>query len=245
MTYSFSVFDSAPAFDRDHRVLVHFVDADDEVMWTDDHDPPTPIIAWGPGQTITYTRTLFLPLYPYIGEASIHVGLYATDDSARVPMMGEDIGQRAYRMATLQLLPQSENIFLIYQSGWHDPETLRADPSVGWRWTEQEAILAFRNPNDDAVLYLEAAGRPDLLGGAQTVTLSIGVALVEEFVIESQSRELRKIPITAEEFGASEMVELKLAVDGTFVPADRSAANAGDTRTLGLRVFEVFVDASE
>lgn len=245
MVYSFSLFDSVPAFDRDYRVLAHFLDADDQVMWTDDHDPPTPTTAWRPGQTITYARTLFLPLYPYVGEASISVGLYATDDSARVPMMGEDVGQRAYRMGTLQLLPQSENVFSIHQSGWHDPETLSADPSVGWRWTEQEAILAFRNPNDNVVFYLEAAGRPDLLDGAQTVTLSIGDVVIEAFTLVSQSRELRQIPIAVEQFGTSEMVELKIAVDGTFVPAERSAANAGDTRTLGLRVFEAFVDARQ
>ena len=245
MTYSFSIFDSAPAFVRDYRVLVHFLDADDQMMWTDDHNPPTPTTAWQPGQTTTYVRTLFLPLYPYVGEASIAVGLYATDDSGRVPMMGEDAGQRTYRLGTLQLLPQSENIFLIYQSGWHGPETLPADSSVGWRWTEQEAILAFRNPNADALFYLEAAGRPDLLDGAQTVTLSIGDVVVEEFTIVSQSPELRKIPIAAEQFGTSEMVELKIAVDGTFVPAERSAADAGDTRTLGLRVLEAFVDARQ
>ena len=76
VTYRFQVAPSA-RFDKDYRVLVHFLDADDELMWTDDHMPPQPTSAWKPGQTVEYTRTVFVPLYPYIGEAAIAIGLYA------------------------------------------------------------------------------------------------------------------------------------------------------------------------
>ena len=41
ITYKFVVAADAQ-FDQDYRVMAHVVDADDELMWTDDHDPPTP-----------------------------------------------------------------------------------------------------------------------------------------------------------------------------------------------------------
>ncbi len=58
--------------------MVHVVDTDDELMWTDDHEPPTPTTQWKPGQTIEYTRTVFVPVYPYVGDATIQLGLYST-----------------------------------------------------------------------------------------------------------------------------------------------------------------------
>ena len=51
VTYKFTVAPNAPAFGQ-RRVFAHFLDADEEMMWTDDHDPPTPTTEWKPGQTI-------------------------------------------------------------------------------------------------------------------------------------------------------------------------------------------------
>ena len=47
------------------------VDADDELMWTDDHRPPTPTRQWKPGETIDYSRTMFIPKFPYTGETRV------------------------------------------------------------------------------------------------------------------------------------------------------------------------------
>src|SRR5574341_525773 len=67
VTYRFQVAANAPAFDQDYRVMSHFLDGDEELMWTDDHLPPVPTSQWKPGQTVQYTRTIFVPVYPYIG----------------------------------------------------------------------------------------------------------------------------------------------------------------------------------
>src|SRR5262245_31571966 len=67
MTYRFVVADGAPAFAEDYWVFVHFVDVDGELMWTDDHRPPTPTRQWKPGMTIDYPRTMFIPKFPYTG----------------------------------------------------------------------------------------------------------------------------------------------------------------------------------
>ena len=64
----------------DYRVIVHFLDADEELMWTDDHNPAMPTTQWKPGQTVEYTRTMFVPVYPYIGTATVRMGLYSPSD---------------------------------------------------------------------------------------------------------------------------------------------------------------------
>src|SRR5690349_14010566 len=48
ITYKFVVANDAK-FAEDYRVFVHVVDADEELMWTDDHNPPTPTTQWKPG----------------------------------------------------------------------------------------------------------------------------------------------------------------------------------------------------
>src|SRR5947208_661513 len=118
MTYKFVVAPDAK-FTQNYHVMVHFGDQDDQLMYTDDHDPPTPTSAWKPGQTIEYTRTFFTPVYPYVGPASIEIGMYAPSDKLRVPMTGTDTGHRSYKLTTFQLLPQTEGIQTIYQDGWH------------------------------------------------------------------------------------------------------------------------------
>ncbi|MGH9175181.1 MAG: hypothetical protein ACRD1H_12530, partial [Vicinamibacterales bacterium] len=73
MTYRFRVAESPSS---PHRVFVHVVDVDEELMWTDDHEPPTPASTWTPGQVVEYSRTMFVPMYPYVGQAKVIVGLY-------------------------------------------------------------------------------------------------------------------------------------------------------------------------
>ena len=93
-------------------MLVHFLDSDDQLMWTDDHFPPTSTRDWKPGQRIEYTRTMFVPQYPYMGQATIRIGLYDPETGARLPLAGENDGQRAYKAGALELLPASDNVFV-------------------------------------------------------------------------------------------------------------------------------------
>src|SRR5437867_1487285 len=78
VTYRFQVDPKAPPITENYKVFVGVVDADQQLMWTDDHDPPSPTTQWKPGQKVEYTRTVFIPIYPYIGDASIRMGLYST-----------------------------------------------------------------------------------------------------------------------------------------------------------------------
>lgn len=239
MTYRFQIAPDAK-FDSHYRVMVHFVDPNDELMWTDDHDPPTPTSQWKPGQTIEYTRTIFIPVYPYLGQATIQLGLYDPKNQKRLTLSGNDNGQRAYAVATLELLPQSEGIFLVYGTGWHDQEVAQENTLEEWRWTKREAAVSFRNPQRDLLVYLDADGRTDVFDAPQQVSLSMGGQIVDTFTIREPARFLHKARVPASAVGTGEMVELQISVDRTFVPADHGS---GDRRELGIRVFHVFVEA--
>ena len=90
------------------RLFVHFLDADDELMWTDDHEPPTPTTEWKAGQTVEYTRTMFVPTYPYVGAAKVVAGLYAPGNNDRLKLSNEDRGDRSYKVVDFEILPQTE-----------------------------------------------------------------------------------------------------------------------------------------
>ena len=117
LTYAFQVAENA-GFDGDYWVFVHVMDPEGEQLWTEDHLPPTPTSQWKPGQKIEYTRTVFVPNYPYIGEAVVRLGMYRQDTNKRLVLSAEEASRREYIVARFQLLPQSENIFLIFKEGW-------------------------------------------------------------------------------------------------------------------------------
>lgn len=240
--YRFSVAQDAPPFDQNYRVMVHFLDADDELMWTDDHDPPLPTSKWTPGQTVEYTRTVFVPIYPYIGQALIRMGLYSPKTGNRLPLTGETKGQRAYYVGTLQLLPQSENVFLIFKDGWHPAEIAQDNASIEWQWTKKEATISFRNPRKDCLLYLQVDGRPDLFPEPQQVTVRIGTQEIARFILATREVLLEKIPIEADQLGTTDITDLIIEVDKTFVPALSPGAQNQDTRELGVRVFHAFLE---
>ena len=64
-TYRFELGQDMSSLDKDYTVFVHFLDSHDELLFTDDHQPPQPTSNWQAGSTNEYSRTVFVPLYPY------------------------------------------------------------------------------------------------------------------------------------------------------------------------------------
>jgi len=246
ITYRFDVAASAPPFAEDYRVFVGVVDPDEELMWTDDHDPPVPTTQWKPGQKIEYTRTVFIPIYPYIGDASIHMGLYSAKTKKRLPLSGTEAGQRAYKVARFQLLPQTENVFTVYKEGWHGPETAQNNPSVEWQWTKKEATLGFKNPKKDSLFYLDMDNPGIPFSEGQHVQVKLNDQIVDQFELgHDGARVLKKIPLTTAQLADPDMVEVRVVVDKTFVPALLPASTNKDPRELGIRVFHAFIEATK
>lgn len=241
MTYRFAVAADA-AFADDYWVFVHFIDNNGELMWTDDHQPPTPTRQWMPGSTIEYQRTMFIPKFPYVGDTRVELGLFSPATGGRLPLAGETDGQRAYRVATFTMRLQTDNVFVIFRDGWHDTE-VGEGAGREWQWSRKDARLTFRNPGRDVHVYLELdQPAAAAFSEPQRVELRIGEAVVDAFMAPSGGTgEVRRIDIAAGELGTAETVEMTVSVDKTFVPADVPALKSTDPRELGIRVFLAFV----
>jgi hypothetical protein len=244
LTYKFEVAPDA-TIPGDYRVFMHVKNPDGATLWTDDHDPPTPTSSWRPGQTVEYTRRRFVPKYAYVGDATVEVGLHR--DNERLALQGpnpadRESTSRSYTVGQLQLLPESENIFLIFKSGWHPPEFSPEDPSIDWQWTQKTATLTFRNPRAGINLYIEYDARPDLFSDRpQQVTVYSGQQAVYTFAADAGAPKLEIVQITGDQLGPNELAELRIEVDRTFVPA-RLPAGGRDERELGIRVYHAFVE---
>ena len=240
MNYRFTVVQDAPGFTDDYRVFVHFLDADGDLMFTDDHAPTVPTTSWQPGQEVTYQRRMIVPVYPYIGEVTIALGLYSVERGDRLPLAAEHLGQRAYRVATMEMAPQSESGFLVFEDGWYQAESAHED-ARGWQWTTGQATIAFRNPQVDSTFYLEVDGRPELFDVPQVLTLTIGDTVVETIELSAEEPTYHTIPVPAASLGAADAVVLTLTVDQTFVPSEATDGQSDD-RELGVQVFYAFFD---
>jgi len=240
MTYRFQVLDAAPSSGR-YRVVVHVVDADEEMMWTDDHEPPSQPNTWQRGQKLEYSRTMFVPTYPYVGQAKVILGIYDTITNTRLKLGNPDRGDRSYQVSAFELLPQTENVYLIYKDGWHAAEVAPENPAVEWKWTRKEATVTFRNPKRDSTLILQMDNPSESPGAATEVDVRLGDQSLGVLPVGPGDIPVRKLPLTAAQLGGGDMVEIRLVANRTFVPALDPAAKSNDTRELGVRVFHAFV----
>jgi hypothetical protein len=245
LTYKFDVAPDAK-IDGDYRVFVHVVDSDGKVQWTPDHDPPIPTSQWKPGQTVgPYTQTVFVPNIAYLGDATVRIGLHKGAD--RLTLTALDPADRSssakeYKVGTLRILPSSENVLIINQTGWHQDEYAQNNPSNSWKWSQKSATVRFRNPRKDSILYLDYDARNDLFppGQPQSITVYSGDQAVTTFAAGS-GQTIQRVPLTAAQLGTAEMAVLRIDVDKTFVPAGLPTGGT-DNRELGIRVFHVFLE---
>ena len=241
VTYKFTVAPNAPNLGQ-RRVFVHFLDADEELMWTDDHDPPTPTADWKPGQTVEYTRTMFIPSYPYVGAAKVAAGMYSPGTNERLKFSNEDRGDRSYKVVDFELLPQTENIFVIFKDGWHPAEVVTEGAGrTEWQWTKKDATIAFRNPKRDVTLVVQVDNPATGANAAQNVTVKLGDHPLATIPLNATNAPVLKFPITAGVLGTSDMVEMTFTADRTFVPALDASLKSSDPRELGARFFHVFI----
>ena len=236
-----------PAFaplDRDYRVFVHFLDADGQLLWADDHDPPVPSSEWRRGQTLSYDRRLAIPEDAHVGEATIAVGLYHPPLGERLPLAGEHLGQLSYRGGRLTIEAAAARNLLTYEYGWYDQEFEQSGGlGARWRWTAEAAGLAFPNPYSDAVLQLLLDGRPDLVpGGRQEVDVLAGGEPLDRIVLESRERQFVDVMLPAARLGGGRTARIEIRVQPTFVPSAAAGSASIDGRRLGVRVHHAFVN---
>jgi len=238
VSYAWNVGAAAKPIQPGYQAFVHVLDPRGTVLFADDHVPVPPPDRWSPGRTYSYRRTVFVPVLPYVGEARLVMGLYSPRGGARVALAAEDIGRRAYRVGTIELVPQTESIFLVYKQGWHDPEVDPENPATERTWTAQEAVVSFKNPRKDVVVYLEAETCLRCFPRSPTLTVSVGPAATT-LPIESREPFLRRFRARVADFGDDEWVDLRLRMSESFVPSQLTPPPNADPRRLGLFVYHL------
>ncbi len=242
VTYTWTLEPGAKKLDRDYRAMVHFLDTHEVMLFEDDHMPIPPPSMWEPGETYSYTRTRFIPVYPYVGEVEVRMGLYPYPGRGERPALkGDDSGFREYTVATMELLPQTENIFLVYKEGWHNPETHPENPGIERTWTKGEALVSFKNPKKDVIVYLEADTCVKCFSNPPELTVSVGDNVGLRFPVDEPSIFLKKIRVSTEDLGDEEWVDLRLKMNESFIPNQLDPPLNNDDRELGLNVYHLYV----
>ena len=160
------------------------------------------------------------------------------EDGTRLPLDGDHVGQLAYRVGALSLLPPADNTRLLYKSGWHLIE--HDSTCVRWRWSEKLGVIVFENPQRDSLLYLNLDNGDARDDEPRTLTVSVGDRLADSFALVP-GNVVREIPLSAALLGSTNEVELRLEVDRAFVPAELPDSDNPDTRTLGVRVLGAYL----
>jgi hypothetical protein len=267
VTYTWKLDPAAKKLGQDYRVMVHFLDSHQQILFDDDHLPTPPATGWEPGKTYTYKRTKFVPIYPYVGPVEVRMGLYSTGARPeRVALKGEDVGMNEIKVAALELLPQTDNVYVIEKEGWHSPETAPHNPGQERTWTKREAVAQFKNPKKDLIVYLEADTNAKAFTqpAALTVWLSGGgaaapapaapvkgkpappvAASVPGLVVPIENSEifLKKIRFKAADLGSGDWVDLRLTMNQSFVP--KALGLNTDERELGLLVYHLYVGVAD
>jgi len=247
VTYTWKTGPEFKKIEGDHRALVHFIDQGKLLLFTDDHAITPPPSQWEANKTYSYTRTVFIPVVTYIGDATVTMGLYPTAPRGeRIPLKGEDFGLREFTVAKIQLLAQVENVRVYYKEGWYNPEP-GPNPAVETTWTKKEGVLSFKNPKKPVIVYLQfdapysaknyPAGPPTL-----TVTAQGRAGFTHKF--ENGELNEKKIRFSAADLGTEDTVELRLSMDQTIVPKTLGMSPTDD-RELGVRVYDVFVGVED
>ncbi len=219
-------------------VFVHMLDESGTLLWTDDHPAPSPA-SWAT-EPVSYRRTMFVPRIPYTGRVRVEAGLFSKDDGARVPLAGVDRGGQSYDVAAFEMKPASNAVFVSFGDGWHGAERDAGEAAHEWRWSKGDARLSFRNPRRDAAVWLEL-DQPVAAVGAQTLELRVGSMLLGSIKVVPGARRIERAALPAAQLGTAPTVDLDVHVQPTFVPASTAGVANQDTRELGVRVFNVYV----
>ncbi len=245
ITYSWRVDKRTDKPARDYRALLRFRDAQGILMFDDDHVPVPPARTWRPGQTYRYTRTVFVPIYPYVGKVLLGAALYpGPRDGARPEnkFEGKELQERS--VGEIELLPQVENIFLVYKDGWHSPESSAQNPGQERTWTTKEALVAFKNPKKDILIYLEADTNVKAFDAPPVLTVAVAGKTGVNVPIADSEIFMKKVRVKAADLGTEEWVDLRLSMNQSFVPKVKNL-NAMDDRELGLMVYHLFVGEAD
>jgi hypothetical protein len=238
VTYTFTPSAGSAPLAADQWVFVHALDDANELLWTDDHAPSIPSQDWRPGTPVSDTRTMFVPRGTTSGHVRLEAGVFSRSSGTRLPLIGQDRGMRSYEVGSLTVTPTANPVAA---EGWYDPETGEG-PGREWRWSRGESRLSFTNPKAPITLYLQVDQPVASLPASQTVEVRGQSGVLATFSVPAGGLQVVKVPLAPDQLGSGDRAEVTVAVDRTFVPAATPQLKSTDTRELGIRLLNAFVE---
>ena len=163
----------------------------------------------------------------------MRIGLYSTRDQRRLTLAGEDAGQQSYKVATLSLLPHSENVFLLFKDGWHHGRGRARQHDRRVAVVEEGRRRCRSGIRRKTSCSICTPTTPRSYAEPQSVAVKVNGAQVDTIAVTPRQEFLHKTRITAAQLGTADMVDFTLEVDKTWVPALVPAPTAAIPRELG------------
>ena len=207
--------------------------------------PAPPPTTWEPNKTYTYQRTIFIPIYPYVGQVQVAMGLYPPSGKGeRVGLKGEDAGPAGVQGGHAGAAAPDREHLPGLQGRLAQPGVLAQNPSLERTWTKKDALVPFKNPKKDVVVYLEADTNYKAFDAPPVLTLAVGNKSGLVIPIENSEVFLKKMRVKAADLGNEEWVDLRLAMNQSFVPKAKGV-NTHDDRELGVMVYHLYVGEAD
>jgi len=242
MNYAIDVKEGFAGLDDDYRMFVHFWRLKTkEMLFQDDHTPAKPFSQWKPGDSVRYSRMVFIPEFldefdiDFEGyeEIRLTVGLYKPAREKETKFI---LYQKVLNVESASLNAPE----LVYDEGWNQPEH---DPKIenpkeqSWRWTKKTAVCIVQNPRKESLLIIRG-GVDKAKIADQKVIIKINDLVLEEFVPET-AKFAKEYIIAPAAMGSEDEFKLIIETDKTFIPSELDA-NVNDDRELGVQVFFLY-----
>src|SRR5439155_1479683 len=170
--------------------------------------------AWRAGAAVALAGAALLPACGRRRKAEVN----AIVPSFTVSRPKAPLGSAVEITYTWTVEPGAENIFLVYKDGWHSPESTPQTPTLERTWTKKDAVVSFKNPKKDIVVYLEADTNYKAFDQPPVLTMAVAGKSGVTVPIANSEVFLEKVRVKAQDLGNDEWVDLRLAMNQSFVP---------------------------
>jgi hypothetical protein len=241
MDYEFKTAANFKKLGADYAVFVHFWRVNSkEMLLQDDHQPLKNTAGWKAGETIRYSRVVFIPQFlnefdvDFEGyeELKLTVGLYNPKTQEKPIILFEK---------KINIQPASINApEIVYDEGWNEIETNvnAKDPfAKSWRWTTAKSVCIIENPKKECTLIVKGGVNKTVFQD-QKLTFKINDAILDEF-IPAEADFSREYTVTPQMMGGSDEFSLRFECDKVFSP-DKVFPNSKDNRELGMQVYFIY-----
>jgi hypothetical protein len=243
MNYQFKLGEQFPGLDDQYKIFVHLWRLKTkEMLLQDDHSPEKPFSQWKAGDSISYSRVIFIPEFldefdiDFEGyeEIRLTIGLYE-------PTLGKEPKKFILFQKVLNVESASLNApELVYDEGWNQPEhdpTIKNPDERSWRWTKKRAVCIVQNPHKESLLIIRG-GADKAKFQDQRVIFKINDQVLEDFIPKS-AKFAREYVIAPETMGTDDEFRLTIETDKTFIPSELDQ-NAKDDRELGIQIYFLY-----